>query len=441
MKEFYNDNVLLENETAKVLYKAVKDLPIIDYHCHLDQRKIAADASYEDIGRLWLAEDHYKWRAMRMCGVDEYYITGGADWKEKFQKYAEIMPKLCGNPLYYWSHMELRQVFGIGGALNAASAEEIYGRANAKLKGLTVRKLLSDFNVEFVATTDDPCDSLSDHMRCGNVMVTPAFRPDKILAFDPNALHALGGTAGCKIDSYAGLKTALGKRLDYFVSKGCRITDHGFLKFPQSYLDDASAAAVYQNMESATRDERDGLFGNLLLFLMREYKKRDIAAQLHFSAVRNVNTPMYLKLGADSGFDVIGACKPSCVTRFLDQLPDDKRPAIILYTLDPGAVAVLASISGAFRNVFIGAAWWFNDTLQGIKSNLSIISEYAVLGTHLGMLTDSRSFLSYSRFDFFARILCSFVGEKVERGEYSAEDAEKLVKDIRYNNIKKLLGI
>lgn len=442
MKSFFDNDILLGSEHATILYEEVKDLPIIDYHCHLDQKQIANDAKFEDLGQMWLSGDHYKWRAMRLCGIDEHYITGGASWKEKFLKYAGIMPKLIGNPLYYWSHLELHQVFGISRILNANSAEDIYAKANEKIKELSVGKLLKKFKVEFIATTDDPSDDLSFHQTYDGVTVSPTFRPDKVLSFDKAAIEALSAAAGMDIKTFADIKSALKVRLDFFAAKGCRISDHGFLDFPKKYASDDAAENLYARIDAASKEDKDSLFGNLLVFLMREYKKRNMVVQLHFAVVRNINTSMYLKLGPDTGYDVIAPeSDPAGVIKFLDKLPDAERPVTILYSLNPNTIAPLASISGAFRNVHIGAAWWFNDTLEGIKRNLSIVSEYAVLGTNLGMLTDSRSFLSYSRFDFFRRILCSFVGDKVDKGEYSFKDAITLVKDICYYNIKELLRV
>lgn len=396
MKKFFDDNLLLNSKSAADIYSAVKDLPIIDYHCHLDQNKIASNSTFIDIGEMWLSGDHYKWRAMRLCGVDEFFITGKADYKEKFVKYAEIMPKLIGNPLYYWTHLELKQIFGINIPLNKDSAEKIYDEANTKLKDITVQKLLNKFRVEYIATTDDPADTLENHGKYGNTTVSPTFRPDRITTLD---------------------KEYLTSRLDYFASKGCRIADHGFDRFPSG-------------------DEKEKIF----LFLAKEYKKRNMIMQLHFSVTRNVNTELHKTVGADSGLDVMSSsASPESVINFLNKLPDGERPIIILYPLNPSELKSLATLSGAFRNVYIGAAWWFNDTVEGIKHNLSIISEYAVLGTNLGMLTDSRSFSSYSRFDFFRRILCDFIGEKVDKGEYDINSAISLATNICYNNIKELL--
>ncbi len=442
MKSFFGTEVLLDGENAKILYQEVRDLPIIDYHCHLDQDKIAADAKFENIGQLWLAGDHYKWRAMRMCGVDEYYITGKATWEEKFIKYAEILPNLIGGPLYYWTHMELQQVFGIFEPLNENTAAKIYKEANEKLQKLSVRKLLKSFNVEFVATTNDPIEDLKNHATYGNTVVSPTFRPDKLYTLDKVYLKELGNVAGIQINSLKNLKKAISARLDFYISKGCRISDHGFLDFPKTVADEKEAERIFHKGENLTDEEKDAIFGYILLFLMKEYKKRNIVAQLHFSVTRNVNSAMFKKVGVDAGYDVI-AKEPdfTSVIRFLDKLTDEERPCIVLYTLNPNAIAPLACISGAFRNVYIGAAWWFNDTLNGIKKNLELVGEYACLGTNLGMLTDSRAFSSYSRFDFFRRILCSFVGEKVDKGEYPLEDAKKLVQNISYYNVKKLLKI
>ncbi len=441
MNSFFGEDVLLSGTSSKEIYSSIKDLPIIDYHCHLDQAAIQADKKFTDIGELWLAGDHYKWRAMRMCGVDEYFITGEASFHEKFLHYAEILPQLCGNPLYYWTHFELKQVFGINKVLNKESAEEIYAEANEKLKTLSVQKLLKLFRVQFVATTNDPTEDLKDHGKVNETDVTPTFRPDKLYSFDSKYIEELGKVVGYSLNDLDSFQKALGERLDFFKSKGCRITDHGFRSFPKSYATYEEAKALYLKRDSLTASEKDSLFGYLLVFLMKEYKKRGLLMQIHFSVVRNINTPMFHKVGVDAGFDVIAeGVNVGDLIRFLDQLSDEERPTIILYSLNPEMLREVACITGAFRNVIVGAAWWFNDTLLGIRRNLEIVSEYAAIGTNLGMLTDSRSFSSYSRFDFFRRILSSFLGEKVDAGEYLLEDAKKLAYNISYGNIKKLLG-
>lgn len=442
MKDFFTKDILLNNETALLLYKEVKDLPIIDYHCHLDQNKIELDSAFNDIGELWLSGDHYKWRAMRLCGVDEFYITGNATYEEKFYKYAEILPKLIGNPLYYWTHLELQQVFGINTPLNKDTAHDIYLRANKVLKDLSVKKILHKFNVEFVATTNDPVEDLHNYDSFTDIQVTPTFRPDKLFVFKKEYLDELSKSANKNINSLDDLKDVLRNRLDFFVSKRCKIADHGFFDFPAKIASEEEINDLFSRYEHLSNEEKEAFFGYVLKFLFAEYKKRNIVVQLHFSVKRNINTPMFNKVGVDSGFDVIGKeVNYDNLINFLDALADENRPTVILYSLNPNAIAPLSCISGAYRNVYIGAAWWFNDTLNGIKRNLDLVSEYSVLGTNLGMLTDSRSFSSYSRFNFFRRILCDFVGEKVEKGEYPLEDAKELVKNISYYNIKNLLKI
>ena len=438
MKKFYGDKLFLNSRSAEILYKEVKDLPIIDYHCHLNQSMIKADATFSDIGELWLAGDHYKWRAMRLNGVDEEYITGNASYHDKFIKYAEILPNLIGNPLYYWTQLELKQIFGINKPLNKDTAEEIYTLANAKLKTLSVSKILELFKVEFIATTDDPVDALSDHGKYGNTLVTPTFRPDKIYALDGAYIDKLSEVSTIKIDTLDDLKCALANRLDYFAEKGCVISDHGFDRFPEEYADKESADRYFANRETITEKEKQALIGHTLVWLTKEYAKRGMVMQLHFAVTRNVNADGFAVSGVDSGYDVMSEA-PSVknLLKYFQQVKDCERPKTVLYTLNDATLKSVACISGAFRNVLMGAAWWFNDTVEGIRHNLSVISEYASLGNNLGMLTDSRSFSSYCRFDFFRRILCDFVGDKVEKGEYDLSCAKELVKNICYNNVKK----
>ncbi|MBO5879726.1 MAG: glucuronate isomerase [Clostridia bacterium] len=438
---FFDGNVLLYSDTAKALYERVKNLPIIDYHCHLDQKKIAQNDRFSDIGELWLAGDHYKWRAMRMCGVDEYYITGGASFFDKFLKYAEILPSLIGNPLYYWTHLELSQIFGIDTPLNSKTAEYIYETANEKLKNMSVQSMLEGFNVEFIGTTDDPIDPLCDHKKYGNVNVTPTFRPDKLFTFDEEYIKKLAAAANTEINSLDDLLLALAARLDFFVSRGCRMADHGMDAFPRFYADESEARELFARRAELSEKEAESLRGFILVWLNKEYAKRDITVQLHFAVTRNVNPQIFAACGADSGIDVISET-PSVqnVVGFLSKISDDERPNTILYTLNDANLSSIACISGAFRRVRMGAAWWFNDTVEGIRRNLKIISEYSSLGNNLGMLTDSRSFSSYCRFDFFRRILCDYVGDLVEKGEYDEESAAQLVENICYYNAKNMVG-
>ena len=433
---FFQD-LFLSSDSAREIYAQVKDLPIIDYHCHLDQNKIKADAHFSDIGELWLAGDHYKWRAMRLCGVDEKFITGNASWHEKFLAYAKIVPQLAGNPLYYWTHMELSQVFGITEPLNAESAERIYAQANEKLKHISVRTLLKLYKVEFVATTDDPADDLSAHGTYEKTIVAPTFRPDKLLSLDRAYLDRLGKVVGYPLKTLADILRAAEERLKYFVAHGCRISDHGFLKFPAKYVSKEEAERLFEAGEG-----REEVFGYLLAALARLYKKYNVIMQIHFAVTRNVNPEMYKKCDADAGFDVIASASPiENVIAYFQQLSDEERPEMVLYTLNDSELPALAAITGAFRHVKLGAAWWFNDTVQGIRRNLSTIAEYSALGTNFGMLTDSRSFSSYARFDFFRRILSEYLGTLAERGEYDLQAAKTIAKNICYYNIKEALGL
>ncbi len=452
MKVFFKDEVFLGNAASEIIYESIKDLPIIDYHCHLDEKLIAGNAGFENIGQLWLAGDHYKWRAMRLCDVDEEYITGSASFHDKFIKYAEILPQLVGNPLYYWSHLELRQIFGIGEPLCAESAERIWEQANEKLKGLRVQDLLRQFQVEYVATTDDPASELSAHGKYGNTTVAPTFRPDKLYSLDKRYLKELGKSTGVEIQSLDGLLSAISKRLDFFVSKGCKISDHGFEKFPKRYATYEEAKQIFSSVilrESAGRPknpiaeaDKDAFFGFLLVWLAKEYAKRNMVMQLHFSVVRNNNSKMFEQCGVDSGFDLISEEQSvKDLILFFNQVSDEERPQTVLYTLNDNNLSAIAAVTGAFRNVRMGAAWWFNDTVEGIRKNLSVISEYSALGTNFGMLTDSRSFSSYVRFDFFRRILSDYLGNFVEQGEYPLDAAIQTAKNICYYNVKGALGL
>lgn len=397
MKEFFGDELLLGSDSAKRIYDAIKDLPIIDYHCHLDDGAIKADKRFENIGELWLAGDHYKWRCMRLCGVEERYVTGAASYEEKFFKFAEIFPKLCGNPVYYWTQMELKRLFGITRPLNADTAAAIWTESNEKLKDLSVQKLLKTFQVEYIATTDDPFSTLENHGDVNGVRVMPTFRADA--RFQENVS-----------------KAELEKQLDRFVAKGCKIADYGF-----DFIDDG--------------DEN-------LAWLMENCYRRDLILQLHFGTYRNVNSTMGRVCGKDSGFDIMRAATDiDTLARLLDRENGKLGglPKIVAYPLNDYDLRALATLTGAFPTVKIGAAWWFNDTLCGIKRQLETVAEYSVLGTQYGMLTDSRSFSSYVRFDFYRRILSDFLGEKVDKGKYEKNAAIELAKDVAYNNVREAI--
>ena len=443
MKDFFGSDVLLRSEAAKTLYAEVKDLPIVDYHCHLNEKEIQADRGFDDLGELWLGGDHYKWRAMRMCGVDEAYVTGSASFADKYAKYAEIFPRLAGNPLYYWTQLELALIFGIHAPLGPDTAEEIRTAANEKLAGVKVSDLLRQFKVEYIATTDDPVSPLAAHGQYGDTRVSPTFRPDRMIGLDEGALSELAAAAGTETDTLAGLKAALTARLDYFVANGCRISDHGMDWLPTEDCGEAVAAQLYARRGELTAEEKWTLSSHLLYFVAALYAKRGLVMQLHFATYRNVNTAMFGRVGRDAGFDIMrGEVDTDRLVVFLDTLnKNGNLPKTVLYTLNPACVPALCTLSGAFPNVRIGAAWWFNDTVEGIRRQIKLAAEYTALGTSLGMLTDSRSFASYARFDFFRRILADVVGEWVEQGEYAMSHAKKLMYDVCYGNVKEFLGI
>ena len=443
MKQFFGPDILLSTPTAAALYEGVKDLPIIDYHCHLNEKEIEADKRFTDLGELWLGGDHYKWRAMRLCGVDEHYITGTASFREKYLKYAEIFPKLCGSPLYYWTQMELSLLFDVHEPFGPDTAGAIWDKANAVLAGMKVSDILKKFKVRYVATTDDPVSPLSSHGTYGETRVCPTFRPDRILSLDPTALDELAAASGIAVDTLDGLKAALTARLDYFVAHGCGITDHGMDFLPGPDVGEKTAAALYARGCELGGNEKAVVSAHLLHFLAGLYKERDLVMQLHFATFRNVNSAAFPAVGRDAGYDIMrGGVDVDALVRFLDTLNSrGQLPRTVLYALNPACVPALATLSGAFPGVRVGAAWWFNDTLLGIRKQLETIAEYAVLGTSLGMLTDSRSFASYARFDFFRRILADMVGGYVERGEYDMEHAKALMYDVCYGNVKAFMKL
>lgn len=443
MKDFFGDQLLLNTPSAEVLYASVKDLPIVDYHCHLNENELRNNHRFANLGELWLAADHYKWRAMRLCGVDEKYITGDADYYEKYLKYAEIFPLLCGGPLYYWTQLELKLLFGITEPLCSESAERIWNTANEALKSLDAQQILRRFKVEYVATTDDPASPLSAHGKCGETSVCPTFRPDFVLNLDEAVIERLEGAVGGKIKTLGEVKAALEERLNYFLSKGCKIADHGMDFLPLADPGEERAAALFAKRGELTFAEKQEVFSHLMYFMAALYAKNGMVMQVHFATFRNVNSAMFERCGRDAGFDIMrGVVDTDRLIPFFDTLMQrGALPKTVLYSLNPACVPSLATLSGAFPNVRIGAAWWFSDTVEGIRRQLETVAEYAVLGTNLGMLTDSRSLASYVRFDFFRRILADFVGGYVERGEYDLESAKKLMYGVCYGNVKAFLNL
>lgn len=466
MNPFMNKDFLLSTETAKKLYHGyASSCPIIDYHCHVSPKEIFEDKCFENITDVWLSGDHYKWRIMRSNGVDEYYITGDASDREKFQKFAETLPKAIGNPMYHWCHLELKKYFGYEDILNGKTAEEVWKLTSAKLKeeGMSVRGLIEKSNVAFIGTTDDPVDNLEWHKKIAaddtfKTTVAPSFRPDKAFNIDKAGwkeyIETLSAAADVKIDSIATLKKALGARIEYFNSAGCKVSDHGldhmiFCEMPEEENEAVMQKALAGKTVSAK--EAEAFKTELLLFCAKEYARIGWVMQLHYNCMRNPNTKMFAKLGADTGFDCIGPENGSeKLAKLLDKLyTSDTLPKTILYSLDSSDNSFLDSLIGSFQDTEAvgklqhGSAWWFNDNLQGMRDQLISLANLSLLGNFVGMLTDSRSFLSYTRHEYFRRILCALIGEWVENGEYPAdmEQLGEIVTDICHNNAARYFNI
>lgn len=451
------ENYLIESEYGKKLYQSICNVPIMDYHCHLSPKDIYEDQPYDNIGEMWLAGDHYKWRLMRAFGVDEQYITGDASWREKFQKYAETIAMAAGNPLYHWTHMELSNYFGVDQPLNGESAEDIWNQANQVIVQcrLSPRKLIAMSQVEYIATTDDVTDTLEYHRKIREdatftVTVAPSFRTDNLLLIGREGyrqyIDKLSKVSGIRVDSLDSFQEAVCRRLDFFVDNGCRFTDVGIEYFPDRVGEKAQAAAAFEKAisgQAVSDEEYHSFLGYCYVFLAAEYQKRGLVMQWHLAVKRNANTALFTQKGADFGGDCIGdVIKGEHIVRVLDAIHSNSGlPLTILYTLNPSMAPMLSSIAGSFPHVICGAAWWFCDHKRGIEEQLNIIAETGHIGTFLGMLTDSRSFLSYARHEYFRRILCNVVGRWVDRGEYpEGRYAEMLVRAISYDNIRKIAG-
>lgn len=459
MERFLSENFLLNTETARRLYsKYAVDMPIIDYHCHVSPKEIYEDKKFENITQLWLSGDHYKWRLMRSNGVDEYYITGDAPDKEKFLQFSRMLPKAIGNPMYHWCHLELKNYFGFEGTLSEKTAEEVWELCNEKLKNMSVRSIIKQSNVAFIGTTDDPVDSLGYHKLIAeddsfDTVVAPSFRPDKALNIDKAGwreyIAKLSEVTGIEICSLETLKRALSDRIEYFDAHGCRASDHGldFMIYAEASAEELDAligrGVIGEKISTA---EAEALKTELLLHCAREYARLGWVMQLHYNCMRNPNTKMFEQLGADVGFDTIGANNGSHkLARVLDRLfYEGALPKTIIYSLDPGDNASIDTIIGAFQGteaegkIQHGSAWWFNDNKQGMRDQLVSLANLSLLGNFVGMLTDSRSFLSYTRHEYFRRILCALIGEWVENGEYPDDDEllGEIVSGICYRNAK-----
>lgn len=461
MKKFIDQDFLLDTKTARQLYHDfAAGMPIIDYHCHLPPDQIANDINFKNLTQVWLYGDHYKWRAMRTNGIDESYCTGDKSDYEKFEKWAETVPYTLRNPLYHWTHLELQRYFNINETLNPNTAKKIYDCCTARLQTpeYSVRGLLRRMNVQVVCTTDDPVDSLEHHQKIRDdgfeIKILPAYRPDKAMnADDPaafnNYVSKLEAASGMAINSYNTYLDALKKRHDFFATMGCSVSDHGL---EQVYAEDYTEQDIkkifdkVRSSQSLTKEERLQFKSAMLYqFALWDHEKGWVQ-QYHLGALRNNNSRMLRRLGPDTGWDSIGDfSQGSALAKFLDRLDsNDKLAKTIIYNLNPADNELMATMIGNFNDgsvagkVQFGSAWWFLDQKDGMIKQINALSNMGLLSRFVGMLTDSRSFLSYPRHEYFRRILCNLFGAEIENGELP-DDIEwtgKVVQDICYNNAK-----
>ncbi|MBQ9961203.1 MAG: glucuronate isomerase [Firmicutes bacterium] len=459
MRKFMDDKFLLTTETAEDLFfKYAKDCPIIDYHNHLSAKEIFERRTYENITQLWLEADHYKWRCMRVSGVPEKYVTGDATDYEKFYEFAKIMPRLIGSPVYHWAHLELQRYFGIETPLCEDSAEEIWKKTSKMLQseGFDAVSLLDKAKAKILCTTDDPADSLEWHLKLAGddtvpFKVLPSFRPDRFLHIDQPAFVIAAGQLGAKygeVTDWESLKDALCKSLDFFLEAGCKVTDHGFIKFRYERGDAAPIVLKALLGKPLTENEVAIYQGELLYFLAGEYAKRNMAMQLHMGPIRNNSPKLVEYFGADAGGDSVGyTTDPFKLGAFLGDCEGaNALPKTILYNLNPADNTMLATMAVNFAadgaKVQYGAAWWLLDHIRGIEAQIDQLMETGTLAGSVGMLTDSRSFTSFVRHEYFRRILCNKIGLLVESGQYpyDIEYLGKLVEDICWKNAVNYFG-
>ena len=448
---FLDKNFMLKGKTAqKLFFEYAEKLPIIDYHCHLNPKQIADNENFRSITDLMLGGDHYKWRAMRSCGIDERFITGDADDREKFRMWAKTVSYAIGNPLYHWTHLELSRYFGIDNPLNEKNADEIFDKCNALLKtdDFKPQKLITRSNVKIVCTTDSPMDDLCYHKILADSFteckVLPTFRPDVLI--DINAPAYLEYINKAEITSYQELLNVISSRIKYFNSVGCRLSDHGLGSVPYAEGDPEKVFDKFINGQAISDVEADIYKTAVLDHCAKEYSKYGWTMQIHIGAMRNNNTPMYKKLGPDSGFDSINDLTVAQPLSSLMNLFETSGhlPKTILYNLNPKDNYVLATMIGNFQSypyfgkIQFGSGWWFNDQRDGMENQLKTLANLGILSTFVGMLTDSRSLVSYPRHEYFRRILCNVIGEWVDNGEYPKdfEMLERIIKGICYNNAK-----
>ena len=462
MKTFMDKDFLLNSNTAKTLYhNHAAKMPIFDYHCHLPAVEIAEDKTYENITQMWLYHDHYKWRAMRSFGIDEKYITGDATDFEKFNEFAKMMPYLIGNPIYHWSHLELRRYFNIEETLSEKTAKIIWEKAKLSIKenNLSARKLIEMSNVVYIGTTDDPADDLIYHKKIRedesfNCKVRPTFRPDKALKIKNEGfidyIKTLGNLENIEIKTYSELLKVLKNRLDFFVENGCNITDHSLERvyFENTSIEEVEEIFVKVLSDEAISDKEAHKYITFtLISLGKMYSEKNLVMQLHIGALRNNNTRMFNKVGVDAGFDSIDDGEIAySLSKILDSLDvEDKLPKTILYCLNPKDNEVLGTMIGNFQGggiagkIQFGSGWWFNDQKDGMERQLMALSQLGLVSKFVGMLTDSRSFLSFTRHEYFRRILCNYLGNLVENGEYpnDLDILGQIIEDICFNNSNK----
>ena len=462
MKEFLGDDFLLDTDMARRLYhRYAQSMPIVDYHCHLSVQEIAQDRRFTDMAELWLSGDHYKWRLMRAAGVDERFITGDAPGEEKFAQWAGTLERAVGNPLYHWSHLELRRYFGYDGILNRRTAGEVWRLCSEKLEQqqISARSLISRSGVTLLCTTDDPADDLRWHRliredESFSVQVLPAFRPDAAMSWEKedfaSYLLRLGEAAESKIDSFAALKRALEKRADYFDRAGCRTADLSVDRACFTPAGEEELEKIFARVLAGGEllpGDREKIQSAFILLLSDICARRGWVMQLHYGCLRGADSRRSRLLGADTGFDCMGAGTQSHeLAQLLDRLSQaGTLGKLVLYSLLPGENAGIDSVIGSFQgkaSIQHGSAWWFNDHIRGIRDHLTGLASQGLLGNFIGMLTDSRSFLSYVRHEYFRRLLCGLIGQWAEAGECPGDEAYLggLVQDICYNNAVRYFG-
>ncbi len=464
MKSFIHENFLLGNKTAENLYhQYAENQPIIDFHCHLSPAIIADDRRFENLTEAWIEGDHYKWRAMRMNGIDEKYCTGNASDSEKFKKWAETVPATAGNPLYHWTHLELARYFKITSLLSPSTSSRIYNEASELLKSkeFSARSLIRNMKVELICTTDDPSDNLENHQKLKDtfdIRVLPAFRPDNIIKTeDAGKFRAyilkLGLSGGIEISNFDTLLEALEKRHKFFHEMGCRLSDHGLDRFYFASFTFAEIDRIFKNLlkgEPISEDESEKYKTAVMLELCRLNHKRGWTQQFHIGALRNNNARMFRQMGPDTGWDSIGSAQDATKTsKFLSELDNNEQLAkTILYNLNPADNEMMITMAGNFNDgtsaakVQYGAAWWFLDQKNGMEKHIKDLAAFGLLRRFIGMVTDSRSFLSYPRHEYFRRILCNYLGEEVEKGLIPDDEAllKPIVEGISYRNALEYFG-